>query len=261
MARSILLSALPRWYDLRIRDQSFVLKIHPEVVEEIRGRVERIVDHKKLERFTGRVFAKRGRWGFGATFRTLTIDQSDWLVVECKLPFGENKKAKDCARTLALLLQAARFCENEIHTSSQNQQLLVVTGLLGEDTQSGWDLSLDIGKKLFAWTLANSKQMNKEIIDEMKKVWMRLEGRRTLKHWAEDKFQAYLHPNGGLYLQVPGNAADLCPAIGSELGSFDDLKESDHYNGYCLVPHNIDSPLQQLSLLAGVLKLQDVAGL
>jgi len=52
-----------------------------------------------------------------------------------------------------------------------------------------------------------------------------------------------------LNLDVPGDACGLDP---------DNYNDSDLDVGYKLVPHNIDSPLQQLTFLVGLAKLHDM---
>ena len=56
------------------------------------------------------------------------------------------------------------------------------------------------------------------------------------------------HPKW-IYLDVPGDACDLSP---------DNNSHNDMDQGYTLVPHNVDSGLQQLTFIVGLAKMHDL---
>jgi hypothetical protein len=66
-----------------------------------------------------------------------------------------------------------------------------------------------------------------------------------------DDFRAVLYEDTGFHISVPGNACGIDPGY----------RYFENGEGYEFCGHNIDSPIQQISILAGLAVLHDIARL
>ncbi|MBC7766514.1 hypothetical protein H7Y21_00775 [Arenimonas sp.] len=64
-----------------------------------------------------------------------------------------------------------------------------------------------------------------------------------------DRYGARIGSPKWIHLDVPGDACDL---------SSDNNRHNEMDQGYTLVPHNVDSGLQQLTFIAGLAKMRDL---
>ena len=273
---------LPRWYGLSWRgeENAIVVSVDAEV---LRGLETHSQDHPwvkdfmkelELENFEGS-FAKNfgfdgglervekgGIVEFVATlprvFRLL-----DELCEECK-GSGENQiwhegKCLRCSgsgrksvhewklafaqsASLNLLLRDLEYPDEE--ASSDKLQLITVS-LLTQRGQNGGSLGGKYSIPLVNWLSQREGYSIDGMVMAMKQAHERMLGEDRFR----GSFRASVDSAGGwLNVSCPGDACGLNPNHGSVRGDG---------KGYEFSSHNVDSPMQQLTLLAGLAALHD----
>lgn len=172
---------------------------------------------------------------------------------ECSLCWGTGKEhdyqwheAYAISASFNLLLGLASYAD--IETSSKLPQLLTVR-LVTEHGQHGGSLDGDYSIPLVQWLSKRVGQTIPEMVEAMKEAYQRMLP-TTLS--MSGRFRASVDYEGGwLNVDCPGEACGLNPAHGS-LSLPEDGKRG--YEFYC---HNVDSPAQQLTLLAGLAALHE----
>ncbi len=142
----------------------------------------------------------------------------------------------------------SRFPEAE--TSSPLTQLMIVETITAKDSHGGslWgEFSIPLCNWLYS--LEQSSQTDLlEISESMQAVHRKLYGR--LDPYAKYNFRAYVHDNGRLTLDCPGDACGI-------YNSPDHRRQiNEGREFYC---HNVDHMGQQLTLLSGLATLHDKA--
>ncbi len=136
---------------------------------------------------------------------------------------------------------------SEVETSCRLPQLLTFHTITVRDMHSG-SLGGDYSIPLVKWlSLLGRNAPLAGMIYAMKTSYQRMLGRREYNDF---DFQAYVaNENGWLNVSCPGNACGIQPAYGH-------LREGEGYQFSC---HNVDSPMQQLTLIAGLAALHEKA--
>ncbi|MEK7629624.1 MAG: hypothetical protein AAB394_03880 [Patescibacteria group bacterium] len=140
----------------------------------------------------------------------------------------------------------------EFFTKSDRSQLFIFS-LATERDMNGSHVTGEYGKNLVQWLLelSQNEENMEAILGRITKaiceIHKQMHGR--LSNFEEMDIRAYVH-NGGFHISVPGNACGIDPSH--------HLTDRDE-GGYEFCGHNIDSPLQQLSIIAGLAALHDEA--
>ena len=135
---------------------------------------------------------------------------------------------------------------NETETSAKTPQLLTVQTCTIADMHGG-SLSGIYGIPLVKW-LSSFRGDIPEMVEAMMRAYDYM---FKLRGYDKSSFQASVdYDDGWLNVSCPGNACGLNPSSSSGLGGS---------QGYKFSCHNTDSPLQQLTLLAGLAALHDRA--
>ena len=257
----IALKNLPSWHELSVADNRIEIRVHNLALISIRNNLV-------ASRFSGTpaelqlppfIEPTQNSWGFGEII-TAASKEDGWTTFTCPLPiiFKENesdpdwKKAYAVCATLQVLFNSLIGFEGD--TSSSQSQLLGV-GYMGLDTEKmgGWGLGVKLSPRLCMWlnkkTGVEEITPIQEVADAMKAAHQQMYRR---KGFAIDEysFMAHIQAPKSLHLACPGDACGLDP---------EDNRDYDLETGYELVPHNMDGPLQQLTLLAGIAALHDLA--
>jgi hypothetical protein len=195
------------------------------------------------------------RWGFGGILAK-TGEEPDWVSYRCPLPIlkRQEDEAKEAAldhpfaASATLKIFFEKMYDSDEETGSELPQLLAIEGMRVERGDYGSLFWVFVGKVLVPW-LANHS--DNSAISEM--ISAMASANRFM--FPSDNpinlssFQAKFTKPKSIALECPGNVCSLAPK-----GA---CNESD--NGYKLIPHNIDDPLQQLTLLVGVAKMYELA--
>jgi hypothetical protein len=72
---------------------------------------------------------------------------------------------------------------------------------------------------------------------------------KRYSHLVHGQFRVHTRAPKKIFFNIPGDACDLSPEC---------FVDQHHEGGYWLVPHNVDSSIQQLTFLMGLAKLHDL---
>jgi len=163
----------------------------------------------------------------------------------------DYQQAYAISATFTLFTQYASIIEEGKETSAKIPQLLTVRTVTIKDSHGG-SLSGDYGIHLgrFLSSLPQHTAID-EMVGPMQKAWEIMDGEKFLKNrGGMFGFEAYIANNSGwLNVSCPGDACGLHPSHHS----------SERGCGYEFSCHNTDTPMQQLTLLAGLAGLHDKA--
>jgi hypothetical protein len=286
MNKHILFDELPCWYEL-----SWVAKPGPAILIRIREEILRSEYLKQFPRIMKLVgeHAKKlfacnleKSFGFGKIRIRKTGNEQGFVNFEFRIPYlrsdpetclscgglgkdsfeewascrachGRKKtrgydwaKGGDAVLTLGTFLQQLEFCDQEI--ASQHKQLFTLSTYFRTDTNlNNCPFGFEASPKLVGWL--GSLPRNTEL--ESCSQAMRLASEKMIgKAPRIDRFTMYIGSDGRLHANVPGNCACLGSTDFSALGD----KAGATYNS-----HNVDGPWQQLSFVAGLAALHDMA--
>lgn len=251
---------IPCWYELFMKNDYILgIRVHRQSLSEIvvdtwdtAPGIEHLVKKFKLEKFTS---PHEGSWGFQDVLLLGESDHPDWIVWEFNLPKIKSTEGLDesspkdivalRASLYILFSLGLRFMKNE--TNWPTSQLIVVGNIELPDIE--WRNSGSLGAILTPATISwISKQPhnchNKDMVEAMKKahefMWTGASRNERFGAMTRGRY---------IFLDVPGDACGLGP------DSYGDDTKNDGYN---IGPHNVDSSLQQFTLLVGLAKLHDL---
>lgn len=188
-------------------------------------------------------------WGFGPVLVFQSTD-SDWLIYSADLPptgLGmPNDNVYATSATLAILFESLNW--NEYHTGTSRDQLLKVSLELNREKRFyGANIHVAVGDSLAKWISGNLDNGVKEaLIDTMQTAFNKMRKTKVSK----EEFKVSFDEPKYIHLDCPGNRTGLDPT---------EMFSDDPNTGYVLTAHNSDSPVQQLVLLSGVAKLEEIA--
>lgn len=242
----------PEWYRLGFDPSEMKIRIAfgPQVLEylvsfDLKEAIS--LYGKGMTHFEG--FQKDSRFGFMGVFCPARMIQSGLYSWEAQLPVFksnriENESTDDHIQglraTLALLFNVLYLFEGE--SSSNISQSIVMDGFMQGVGGGEAGLSAIITPSTAKW-IAEHEDHLAQVRDDM----------MTANHymWSKSKldpfwFKAEYKKGRGLGLCVNSGARNLT------YGGNSDLKDN---RGYEMHPHNIDSPLDQFTLLVGLCSL------
>lgn len=182
------------------------------------------------------------KWGFGARLKSEQLN-TDWWRVSCPIPGKDECRHSVTASLYTLLAYGVGLGEEEVERIPTNEsQLLHIDGLgLERSVQShGAGIHLTISETLAQWIEAQSQGGQPSTQQAMIQAFEHMFGKPVT---FQEEFQCRFYEGKWAHLKVSGNCACL-GRDGQEAG--DDRKP------YDLFSHNVDYPIQQLSLLAGI---------
>ncbi len=244
---------IPAWYELSVKDEkTLLIRIHVAAMdrlEKIKKNLPIVTDYEKLSTDSFTEFKIGKSWGFGEVLISCKSDHKDWLAYECILPVLRSDKTNilGLRSTLAMLFTTLWLFEES--TDCKRPQLMVVDNFVVGGYLWGGALNVTLTPTVIAYL---SKIPNNFCLTDVEKAMIRADAHM----WPERKSSSYFHYFQALCRQpkwinftVPGNACGLDP---------DGYYDTSLDRGYSLGPHNTDTSLQQLTLLVGLAKLQDL---
>ena len=194
------------------------------------------------------------RWGYGGGIETVA-ESAPYLKLRVELPDGE--KLKDdrwgefykASANLNMLFYVLNMADvGKLKDEDLSRQLLTIERSTerGLDGNSVW---ANLSPKFCSFlSLYEESERDSSLESYMKDCYRYLTG-DLFSSLDQYRFIAMHRDPYWLNLSIPGNACGLDP--------------EDYYprekSGYKLLPHNIDSPLQQLTLVMGLAKLHQDA--
>lgn len=255
--------SIPMWYSLGIHNKTTLeIKVHERamhLVERLTPTSPIIRYHSEVRELRPFVAASAGHWGFGEVLRHVN-DDSPWVVYHCPLPVFKRRGDLDAQThhagtevrlSLSLLFAMLRF-PPEVDTGAALPQFVIIDGLLVERGPHGAAIEATLTPAMLPFLTDPSKGSLESVRTTMitvdRNIWQEDERMRV----SEDSFRVTHRPPAYVHLCVPGNACGLDP---------DPNERRDEQRGYRLYEHNVDSGLQQLTLLMGIARLSELGQL
>lgn len=213
-----------------------------EYVTEVLSRpnIPLILDLKESLKLSDFINPQNPEWGFGPVIQTdADGEQTKWI---CNLPKYNRLSQNDWTipRATSATLMATFLVlgmAKDVSGEDKNQLLHIQ---LATSKEVGNGLIITLGSSIVPWLNSFPDQyFHEELQETMKIAYDHLTGEPTDKYF----FRALFRQPKWVNLDCPGNACALDPESYS-----DESLEL----GYRLLPHNVDSPYQQLTLLSGV---------
>lgn len=251
---------IPAWYEIGIYEKTtLVINIHAKVLSlfDMLKSDSPIVKHYEKEfDLPSFIMPTAERWGFGEVIQRVP-NESGWVSYHCPLPIykkhGErNRSDKGTAATvrttLSILFGLLDFCPEE-DTEYRVSQLVIIDGFLVQNDLHGGSLSATITPAMTPFLSSPSVESLRSIQDSMRTAYEHMWQERKHSKLFTNDFRVHYQEPTKIHLTVPGDACGLDPAFGDYDGAS---------YGYRLVPHNVDSGMQQLSLLMGLARLHEL---
>lgn len=192
-------------------------------------------------------------FGFEKIFHAPTLVNGQ---VELVLPLTRTKSPRIWwarSPTLSVILSTLEVLK-EAHqgTNPERTQLFTLSTRVGTPYTFGAPIHGFAAPAFVRWISenANDPAIEKKAVAAMERVWVTLGKIRHREHQRHNGFSAKLKPSGLFYLQCPG---DTC-----EVGTYPGM-HTDPDGGKQISCQNLDTPNQQLSLMAGLARLHELA--
>lgn len=265
----VLYQDMPTWYEMSYENGILFIRIPAKVYDSLTNQFQPTNPMKDrfLKEFPSPVENDDqlvfplypDQWIYGLSEDVTFIGESEgWITIKANLPVvmwnWDNDQvywssAYRVSASLAILFNLLRLYDDELEElPSCNYQLLTIEGLGVAQESYGATLATIISPALTRWlSRFPDNYDHPEIKEAMISAHCRMDG--PLGPYQEYNFRAWLRKPYWINLSVPGNACGLDPSDYNEEKGM----------GFKMLPHNTDSPIQQLSLLAGVAKIYQLA--
>ncbi len=251
----------PAWYKISSRHsgKSITLSVHRAALEEmkeIKWDTAPIAPHLKKEYnlpdFTP---PNDGDWGFGNAMKQAKSEDPLWIVWDIPFPVLKPKSREDPPSGVLAIRASFYIASTALSifkgdTGWKTNQLMEIENICLPDKERSFgsgSLSATLTPDAIRWLKQQSHNSElMPVVAEMKAadeyLWPHNSDRM---YW----FRATCRQPKWINFTIPGDACGLDP------DGYHDEKSDD---GYKLVPHNVDSSLQQLTFLVGLAKLHDM---
>ncbi|MBI3984758.1 MAG: hypothetical protein HY344_02335 [Candidatus Levybacteria bacterium] len=189
-------------------------------------------------------------WGFGPVLRQIESPHPDWVLYSCDLPQGQQRNIGKTgvaqSTTLSLLFELLEREGKETDSVVQQHQTVNVM-VNGIGVPEGFGLIAHLNPPLLSWLGENMSDPVSEVItDAMIKSFHKMYGSKPSIYDARE-FYVDWQESGLLFTSVP--RAFFNTARGTVIPGM----------GYDMTTNNSDFPHQQLSLLVGLAKIEELA--
>jgi hypothetical protein len=254
-------NSIPAWYKISSRHagKGITLSVHRTALEEmmaIKWETAPFVPYLEKEYgLTDFTPPNEGDWGFNNAMKLAKSEDSSWVTWDIPFPVLKPKTREDppsgvLAIRASLYIASTALSIFNGDTGWNTNQLIEIENICLPDKErsfGGGSLSATLTPDAVRWL---KKQKHQEellpVVAEMKAadeyMWPSNMDRMY-------RFRATCRQPKWINFTIPGNACDLSPD-----GCHDEKSD----DGYKLVPHNVDSSLQQLTFLVGLAKLHDL---
>jgi len=220
------------------------------------GRMDEIARYLKIPPFIKP--SSDHEWGFGPVFKETQSPNPDFVLYSCDFPHVFDKKQYNAdgisavLQSLSSLFTFIGFSDG-ISNSPVEQQMDIDLDLDRSATLYVAPISAEIYSTLVKWMRNNlNDSVASQIKESMKIGYLNMWNDKVYTPHVSE-FRLFWNNPKWLILAVPGDAADLGPNMHQI------YDESENETGYRMTPHNVDSPHQQLTLLTGLAKLDEIA--
>ncbi|MDE1970190.1 MAG: hypothetical protein KGI50_01265 [Patescibacteria group bacterium] len=262
---NILEKRLLSWYELDIVGTDLIIRIHDMVIPHVKdillactGQLLHTETELSLPAFLP--FGTDAQWGFGGCVECKPgkPEKKRWVTFYAPLPVVSKTGALEdtdwsgayaLSATLNILFYALNACAGIVRAGTPQH---CCVSLSTRKAMYGCSLSCALSSGVGIWVSRepddaapyqkNRKQVRPEVNDAMARVYQHMMGPPKYPE-LPCRAKAYFVGPKWIHLDCPGDACGLDP----------ETYASPKLNvGYRLVPHNVDTPMQQLTLLAGI---------
>lgn len=189
-------------------------------------------------------------WGFGPVLRQVESPNPDWVLYSCDLPQGKpgaiNRSSIATSATLSVLFRAlGQEGKGTSASVAQHQTVNSMNSSLGD--LEGFGLIVHLNPPLIQWLAENiSGPISETVVEAMMRSYNKMWKTKPSLVDRRDYYVDWQEP-GVLFTRVP------MATLNSDR---DDFKIG---RGYDMSTNNSDLPQQQLSLLVGLAKIEEMA--
>lgn len=255
---------VPAWYELGTSEDctQLIIKIHEKAMAfSLKGRITRkspiVQGFQEQFRIPAFIEPTKENWGFGERM-VLQKSEDGWSSYTCQLPVilkgpeatkTRIEEALSLSATLCVLFLGLMLLEEE--TDCNLPQLITIDNLCVDIGMHGGSFSVGLSPALCSWIHQKPnnyqpEEMVSAMITANEYMWPDTDSNIIHKY----SFRAECRQPKWIHLTCPGDACGLDPEFAAE----ESLER-----GYRLLPHNIDSSLQQFTLLIGIATLYQLA--
>ena len=266
----IFATPVPAWYELDLTGHvtGLAISVHPDIQKHLIDPIylQRMQEWRSPVRDRSGVaqinlpqfVVSDDQWGFGgvASWRKCTVYEG-WFTLDCPLPTirgkGQDKHLHGFVLSASLgVLFDALFIMDDIVQDSRRYQLMVIQDFSSLIDLYGATFVPLVTPQLVKWLRTQPDGYHHPVVAKtMRAAWMRMwRDRESNRLYDETDYPALFRSHKWINLSCPGNACGLDP---------EDYYDPDSPRGYYLLPHNTDSPLQQLTLLVGLAAIHRLA--
>ncbi len=210
--------------------------------------------HKLREPFIP--YSADREWGFGPRIQTDENADPNWVTLKCPLPISaggalDHEGQYLTSATLQLLFSRLNKFQGEV--SSETLQMLLVQLSPCQRMPARSGIYADVKPVLSIWLSENMNGKTEGAISStMLESYKRMFGDRD--YVTGNDFLPNMSPPNLISFEYPSSGCALEPSLRDSYSETVDFKM-----GYMLIPHNVDYPWQQLTLLSGAAKLSYLA--
>lgn len=254
----------PGRYHLRTEEDALLLDVHESVVPDADSPAMQGTEHRRkaMGIADGFVYTSpdSDRLGYGGTLEEVGNGAPGWTTFRGELPeisrgigMTDHRRAYPLTTTLEVLLGHFRVTEHDSDSLVPQYQTLLALRNDREALGYGHMVHAEVLPPLVRWIHDNLGEGREEAVaDAMREAHGRMSGGEDL--YGPYDFRVALKPPKWIHMDVPGDACGLDPESGGFGG-----RDGETDGAYRLIPHNTDTPLQQLTLLYGLAKLEELA--
>ncbi|KKQ46139.1 MAG: hypothetical protein US63_C0006G0016 [Candidatus Moranbacteria bacterium GW2011_GWC2_37_8] len=258
--RHIIFNDIPHTHEIIINEETATISfsLRPDLnqfVKELLCGTNRHADYFEKEcGFSKFIPPSESSWGYGKVLSLVDSPGNSWITWECKLPYKPSwKKQDEISASISDLTTVISLFEPKDETFDVNQFFAIdLVVVKSHDYFNGGSFSFFYSKEVldFAATIWNDGEKYSAVMNSMKKFYAHLAGKRLSYTLRDDFYIGQYQANVRCpTFRCPGNCACISP---------EHFTREDSY-GVRYQPHNVDSKVQQLTLLAGVIKLANMA--
>jgi hypothetical protein len=250
---------LPSWYELSWQEEpmSLIFKIHQDFINNSEPVplgfpvIEALKKNLGLSGFEGDLSKD---FGYENAFKNRGVDERGFVVLQAKIPEATNylgvnitdwHSSYALSASLMILTMYAHHLEKE--TSSNSKQLFV---LKTNTSDERYGLSGTISLTLHNWLKENKENVNKEMISAMKSAYQRMLGKDADS--TINNFIVLQWENGAINAGCLKSRWGMSPHFTAE-------SDIGLGYGYKIEGYNLDNPMQQITMVAGLAALHDCA--
>lgn len=249
---------IPAWYELSMSGNSLIIRVHKIAAKYVE---EKLLSSLPIMKFFGEqpnvpdfIESKNDIWGFGEVIIRRKDTDDNWIIWECPLPIIHDsannyywERSYATSATLQMLFMTLTIVEEEINC--EFPQLLMMSSMATTMTLHGGSLEVMLSSRICHWLNKHQRGASLTISQVMIEIHEYLWQEKLDEH-TKQTFKAEISLPKWIHFNCLGNSCGLDPK---------DYSTKSLDKGYELLPHNMDSALQQFTILSGIATLYQLA--